>query len=185
MESRKDGIPENSMDVREFLELGTSRENARILIDLIEGDPVVFETLWQIMLEDSYPLSMRASWVICHFARKHPCHLEPRLPELVGLLPGIRSESVRRNLLNILSMLPIPEDHSGYLFDLCYGLLERPGTAIAVRAYAMNILYNISNTVPELKPELITLFESQQDSASAGILSRSKILLKKLYREIS
>jgi hypothetical protein len=173
------------MEVREFLEMGSSRLNAGMLVERIEEDPDVFEIVWQIMLEDSYPLSIRASWVICHFARKHPCHLEPRLPELVGLLPGIRTESVRRNMLNVISMLPVPEDHSGYLFDLCYRMIEHPGTSIAARAYAMTILYNISNTVPELKPELITLFESQQDSASAGILARSKILLNQLYKEIS
>jgi hypothetical protein len=165
--------------------MGTSRLNADILVEKIEEDPDVFEIVWQIMLEDSYPLSMRASWVICHFTRKHPYYLEPRLAELLERLPGIHTESVRRNMLNIISMLSIPEEHSGYLFDLCYGMLERPGTSIAIRAYAMTILYNISNAVPDLKPELITLFESQQDSASAGILARSKILLNKLYKEIS
>lgn len=173
------------MDVRQILGMGTSRQQARILVDWMEEDLDVFETIWQIMLEDSYPLSTRVSWVICHFSRKHPRFIEPRLPELIGLLPGIRTESVRRNMLNVLSLLPVPEDHSGHLFDFCYGLLERPGTAIAVRAYAMNILYNISNTLPGLKPELIALFESQQDSASSGVLARSKILLAKLHKEIS
>ena len=173
------------MDIRSFLEIGTSRLNTDILVDRIEEDPDVFEMVWKIMLEDSYPLSMRASWVICHFVKKHPYFLEPRLRELVGLLPSIRTESVRRNVLNMISMLSIPEEYCGYLFDLCYGLLEHPGRSIACRAYAMTILYHISYTVPELKPELITLFESQQDSTSAGILARSKILLSKLHRETS
>ena len=64
-------------------------------------------------------------------------------------------------------------------------MLENPGTAIANRAYSMTILYNISNQEPELKPELITLFESQKDSESAGVYARAKILLQKLYKEIS
>ena len=49
----------------------------------------------------------------------------------------------------------------------------------------MTILYNISNTEPELKWELITLFESQMDAESAAIFARSKILLQKLYKEIT
>jgi len=173
------------MNIREFLEIGTSRLNADILVDKIEEDPDVFEEVWEIMLEDTYPLSMRASWVICHFAKKHPYFLEPRLSEIIANLPAISTESVWRNMLNIISMLPIPEEHRGYLFDLCFGLVESPGTAIAVRAYAMTILYNISNKEPELKPELIILFESQMENASGGIYARSKILLKKLYKEIS
>ena len=72
-----------------------------------------------------------------------------------------------------------------HLFDLCYGLVESPGTAIAVRANAMTILYKISNIEPELKIELITLFESQGDTESVAIFARSKILLQKLYKEIN
>lgn len=173
------------MDIREFLEIGTSRLNADILVDKIEEDSDVFEEVWKIMLEDTYPLSMRASWVICHFAKKHPYFLEPRLSEIIAILPAISTESVWRNMLNIISMLPIPEKHRGYLFEFCYGLVESPGTAIAVRAYAMTILYNISNKEPGLKPELIILFESQMENAPAGIYARSKILIQKLYKEIS
>ena len=173
------------MDIREFLEIGTSRLNVDILVDKIEEDPDVFEIVWKIMQEDTYPLSMRAAWVISHFARKHPYFLEPRMSEMIALLPGIRTESVRRSLLNIITQLPLQEEHCGPLFDLCTGLLENPGTAIAVRAYAMTILYHISNLEPELKPELIALLESRQHDPSAGILARSRILLRKLYRETS
>lgn len=173
------------MDIRDFLQIGTARLNADILVDKIEEDPDIFEIVWGIMLEDTYPLSMRASWVISHFARKHPYFLEPRFPEMVEILPAIKTESVRRNLLHVISILPIPEESSGRLFDLCYGYLESPGSAIAIRAYAMTILYHISNLEPELKPELISLFEAQKDAESAGVYARAKILLQKLYKEIS
>jgi len=173
------------MDIREFLKIDSSRLNADILVDKIEEDTDVFEIVWEIMLEDTYPLSMRASRVIWLFAVKHPYYLEPRLSVLITVLPEIKTESVWRNMLNVIALLPIPQKHTGYLFDLCYGLVESSGTAIAVRANAMTILYNISNIEPELKIELITLFESQRDSESAAIFARSKILLQKLYKEIS
>ncbi|KPL13513.1 MAG: hypothetical protein AMS26_14165 [Bacteroides sp. SM23_62] len=172
------------MDIREFLQIDSSRLNAEILVDKIEEDPEVFETVWEIMLEDTYPLSMRASRVIWLFAIKHPYYLEPRLPEIISILPGIKTESVWRNLLNMISLLSIPSAHTGSLFNLCYGLVESPTTAIAVKANAMTILYNISNIEPELKIELITLFESQRDTESAAIFARSEILLKKLYKEV-
>jgi hypothetical protein len=173
------------MNIREFLEIDSSRLNADILVDKIEEDPEVFETVWEIMLEDSYPLSMRASRVIWLFALKHPYYVEPRLPEIIRFLPEIRTGSVWRNMLNVLSMFPIPEAQTGAVFDLCYGLLESQDSAIAVKANAMTILYNISNIEPELKVELITLFESQKDAESAAIYARSKILLEKLYKDIS
>ncbi len=172
------------MDIREFLQIDSSRLNADILVDKIEEDPEVFEIMWEIMLEDTYPLSMRASRVIWLFAIKHPYYLEPRLSEMIGILPGVKTEPVRRNLLNVISLLPIPAAHAGQLFELCYGLVVSPASAVAVKANAMTILYNISNIEPELKIELITLFESEKDTESAAILARSEILLKKLYKEI-
>ncbi len=173
------------MDIREFLRIDSSRLNADILVDKIEEDTDVLEIVWEIMLEDTYPLSMRASRVIWLFAIKHPYYIEPRLSEIINILPEIKTESVWRNMLNMISLFSIQKKHAGTLFDLCYKLVESQGTAIAVKANAMTILYNISNTEPELKIELITLFESQMDAESAAIFARSKILLQKLYKEIS
>ena len=173
------------MDIREFLKIDSSRLNADILVDKIEEDTDVFDLVWEIMLEDTYPLSMRASRVIWLFAIKHQYYVEPRLSEIISILPEIKTESVWRNMLNMISIVSIPEKHAGTLFDLCYGLVESQGTAIAVKANAMTILYNISKTEPELKMELITLFESQKDSESAAIFARSKILLQKLYKDVS
>ena len=173
------------MDIREFLKIDSSRLNADILVDKIEEDLEVFETMWEIMLEDTYPLSMRASRVIWLFAIKHPYYVEPRLSELIIILPEIKTESVWRNMLNVISLYSIPEEHTGTVFDLCYGIVESQVSPIAVRANAMTILYNISNIEPELKMELITLFESQKDTESGAIFARSKNLLYKLYKDIS
>ena len=63
------------MDIREFLKLGSARLNADILVDKIEEDTDVFDTVWDIMFEDIYPLSMRAGWAIYLFAQKHPYFL--------------------------------------------------------------------------------------------------------------
>ena len=98
------------MDVREFLRIDSSRLIADILVDKIEEDTDVFEIVWEIMLEDSYPLSMRASRVIWLFAIKHPYYVEPRLSEIINILPEINTESVWRNMLNMISLLSIPKN---------------------------------------------------------------------------
>jgi hypothetical protein len=153
-------------------------------VDKIEEDPDIFDSVWDIMLEDSYPVSMRAGWVIYLFGQKHPGYIQPRAAEIIQRLPSITTGSVVRNLLGVLSVLKIPDDHAGQLFDFCYGIVESPRPAIAHKAYSMTILYNISEMEPDLKPELITLFEEQLDTESAGIKSRTKNLLKKLYGEV-
>jgi hypothetical protein len=172
------------MDIREFLNIDSSRLNADILVDKIEEDPDVFDTVWDIMFEDSYPLSMRAGRVVYLFCQKHPYFVEPRVDDIMHHLPSVRTESVIRNLLGILSVLKLPDKHIGRLFDFCYSIIESSGAAIAHKAYALTILYNISELEPGLKPELISLFEGQMDTESSGIKSRTLNLLKKLYGEV-
>ena len=172
------------MDIREFLEIDSSRLNADILVDKIEEDTETFDTVWDIMLEDAYPLSMRAGRVIYLFGQKHPYFVEPRVPEIIESLPNIRTEGVLRSLLGVLCVLKLPGELSGQLFDFCYSIVESPKSAIAPKAYALTILYNISETEPDLKRELITLFNEQLETESAGIKSGIINLLEKLHKEV-
>lgn len=172
------------MDVRAFLEIDSSRINADILVGRIEEDPEIFDEVWGILNEDVHPLSMRAGRVIYLLACKHTDLVEPRIPEIIRMLRGIREGSVLRNMLGILSVIRPAEEFAGELFDFCYEVVESPKSSIAHRAYALTILYNISGMEPGFKPELTTLFEGLLDTESAGIRSRVYNLLKKLYREL-
>jgi hypothetical protein len=173
------------MDIRDFLELDSSRLNADILADKIEEDPDAFDVVWDIMIRESGKIAMRAAWSLTIFAKKHPYFIEPRLPDIIALLQQETSNSVKRCLLNLLTLNPPPGELSGLLFDICFDILEYPSAEIAHKAYAMTILYNISELEPELKPELVDLLESQAEDESAGVNARCRILLKKLYRDLS
>lgn len=172
------------MDIREFLGLRSSRLNADILADKMEENTEIFDIVWDIMLEDSDPVSMRAAWSITVFVQKHPYFIETRIPEIVEILPEVRSASIKRCLLKLLSFIPVPENQSGYLFDYCFDVIESVKFDISHKAYAMTILYNISAKEYDLKPELIALFESKMNDESAGIRARSKILTNRLYKDL-
>ncbi|MFC2098234.1 hypothetical protein ACFLSP_00680 [Bacteroidota bacterium] len=172
------------MDIREFLELRSSRLNADILADKIEEDPEVFDLVWNIMLEDTHPVSMRAAWTLSIFSKRHPYFIEPRTLSIIDCLSKVKSSSVKRCLLNMLTIVPVPSDQSGFLFDFCFEVIESVKSDIAHKAYAMTILYNISELEPDLKPELVALFESQMDDESAGISARSRILINQLYKDM-
>jgi hypothetical protein len=137
------------------------------------------------MLEQKLPVSMRAAWSLTIFGKRHPCFIEPRAEEIIGALQEVISPSIQRCLLNLLTRASLPEDRIGFLFDFCFNIVETPAAEIANRAYAMTILYNISEVEPGLKPELVALFESKMQDESAGIISRGRILLKQLYRDLS
>ena len=70
------------------------------------------------------------------------------------------------------------------MFDLCFSWAENPKYALAIRANAMSVVYEISNTHKDLKPELIVLFEQIGEEEAPAMISRSRLLLKKLNKEI-
>jgi hypothetical protein len=53
-------------------------------------------------------------------------------------------------------------------------------SAIAVKAYAMEILYNLSLIYPELTNELTVSITSLMEDGSAGITARGRMILRKL-----
>jgi hypothetical protein len=81
-------------------------------------------------------------------------------------------------------MNEIDEEYFGFLVDFCLDKLSSDKEPPAVRVHAMQILYNISEKVPELKPELIAVIEHEMTyHSTAGILSRGSKLVKKLQKQ--
>ena len=172
------------METREFLGMSSSRLNADILADKIEGDTDLFGVVWHIMLNDKDPVAMRAAWALSVFAEEHPYFIEPWIPKMVNVLADLKSDSVKRSLLKIFTFISLPEEQSGFMFDICFDIVESPSAEIAHKAYAMSILYNISEMEPGLKPELLALFESQHDDESAGVKASCRIFIKKLRKDM-
>lgn len=86
----------------------------------------------------------------------------------------------------MLQFIEIEEEWMGGLYEKCFEFLGNPKEEIAVRAFAMVVLYNISNHFSELKPELKALIESvlEEPQVSPGVRSKANHILKKLYREL-
>lgn len=172
------------MNVIEFLCIDSSRLNADLLVEKFEEDQNVFSTILDIMYQDTYPLSMRASRVVWLIAKKHPSFIQQYLPQFIKRMPHFKVDGVRRNILAIIVEIPLPDIDLGLLFDTCYNWLESDKEPISLRGNAITVLYKISGKEPELKPELIELFQAQLPCSSSGIESRIKDVLKKLQKEV-
>jgi hypothetical protein len=164
----------NFMDVIEFLNIDSSRLNADLLVEKFEKDKNVFDTILTAMYLDTYPLSMRASRVIWLIAKKYPSFVYPYLPEFINRLTKFKVDGVRRNILSILAEIPLPDIDPGELFDICYTWLGSEKEPVAIRGNAITILYKISEKEPDLKAELIELFQAQLPCRSKGIEKRIK-----------
>ena len=140
-----------------------------------------FKMLVDCFLSDNYRLSQRGAWAISWAARKNSSMIVPYIPTLVAQLKrkGVHAAIVR-NSVRILQDVDIPEALHGDVMNVCFGLIENPSTPVAIKAFSLTTLYNLSRLYPEIKPELKLLIEDRMENETAAFKSRGKKILKAL-----
>ena len=139
-----------------------------------------FNSLLEIALYDKDPLAWRAAWVLDGGDEKSPGLASGSISMIVHRLPEIESKGTIRSLLRLLCRYEIGEENQGTLIDLCFKYLVSDLYPVAVKVYAMQIIYNHVLIYPELKGELVTIIEDQMGNNSIGFKSRGMRLIKKM-----
>jgi hypothetical protein len=151
--------------------------------EIVLHDDVLFAEIYRLIYCENQRLAWHAAWVIDHVSEVDPSKLVPHVSEIIDWLPQLKSSSLKRHFTRMLLSQKIPENQMGKLVDVLYNLLS-PSEAIAVRANALQLLYNISLIEPELKPELISVTESiLEEELTPGMISKSKRILFALRRQ--
>jgi 8-oxo-dGTP diphosphatase len=146
-------------------------------------NPVIFNKLLEYSFSDDKKLAFHASWTMTKVCDRYPDLIYPHLSRIIKTLENIDNESTRRSFLRIISLIDIrkiDEMHHGILADHCFSLLRSGFSAIAVKAYSMEILYKLALKYPELRNELAATINMLQPEGSAGIIARGRQILKKL-----
>ena len=147
-------------------------KHAEWLADSAVGNPVLFRKLLDLSYSDDRKLAFHSSWVLTKACDKYPELIYPFLPGIVEKLNMITNESAHRSFLRILSLGPVDVlsgKHHGILADHCFSALRSGESAIAIKAYSMEILYRLALIYPELANELSASIAMIEDDASAGI----------------
>ncbi len=170
------------MTENELFELLDVWENIELVIHQMCNNPDDFEVLVKYALYDNRQRSWRAAYLIDQIHDQFPQLVIPILPRIIEKLKVEDNASKRRHWLKLISMNKLPEQYLGFLFDYCIEAFTSDKEAVAVRVHAMQILYNISESEPELKPEVMGIIEQEiQHHPTAGIRSRGTKLLNKLF----
>jgi 8-oxo-dGTP diphosphatase len=147
-------------------------ENPGILIKLLEYS-----------FSSERKLAFHASWALTKVCDKFPEIIYPHLKQIIEKLDEIDNESAQRSLLRILAFTDIEkinQQQHGILADHCFKALNSGFSAIAVKAYSMEILYRLAQKYPELANELSASVMLLQGEGSAGIVARGHSILRKL-----
>jgi hypothetical protein len=167
------------MNLKELLDPFPMKKEAELVAHRIAEEPEYVNQLWEIAISNEKH-SWRATWLMDKVYLINQDLIRPYLPQIIDMIPDLEDESKQRQLLKLISMEPLPKNISGSFINKCFDLLIASTTAVAVKVHAMQILFNFTQTEPDLKNELALIIEEQMENGTAGFCSRGKKLLKKL-----
>jgi hypothetical protein len=90
--------------------------------------------------------------------------------------------AVIRNSVRILEAIDIPEQFNGGVMNNYFSFIENPTTPVAIKAFSLTTLANLSKQYPEIKNELKLIIEERWNIETAAFRSRGKKILKLLIQ---
>lgn len=171
----------NLESLSQILTKGIGRSEIDIVIQAVEHNPILFSDLVLLFLSNQEPVSRQAAWVVDVLTERHPDWIRPWIEEMTAKLPEFRHDGLKRHTLRMLCTLPLPVENLGLLIQQCFNYLVTH-EAIAVKVYAMEILYRVSLQEPDIKTELADTISWRLSEESPGVRNRAFKILKKLSR---
>jgi 8-oxo-dGTP diphosphatase len=174
---------ESIAELKETVNRMMSMEEADFMAVSAIENPLIFRKLFEYTESNDKKLAFRASWTLTKVHDRFPDILNPHLERVASIAVTTSNESVERSMLRIISLsdvMLLNRVSQGKMADHCFKALASAQSAIAIKAYAMEILYKFALVYPELGNELSASIRSLMDEGSAGIVSRGKQILKKI-----
>jgi hypothetical protein len=121
-----------------------------------------------------------SAWPLSYRIQNHPLLAKPYYKKFIEQLSDEQTHpAARRNIVRLFQFIEIPKRYHGSIMDICFRYVNSPGEAIAVKAFSLRILENLSSQYPEILPELKTIIEARWELETPAFRSRARKILKK------
>jgi hypothetical protein len=168
------------MILEQEMRKGYSRKLMLAVTEYIGNDGSRFGQLMNLFLGNDNRVSQRAAGAISYCVDRYPDLVMPYLEMMLNKLDEKVNDGLRRNTLRVLDTVDIPELLLGKAVDICFRLLASKEEPVAVKVYAMSVLYKVTRKENELKAELRLILEDQLPYSSPAFVSRAGKILKAL-----
>jgi hypothetical protein len=171
------------MNLRDELLKEHSKAQTNRVIKYVGDDKIRMRELMQLFTGNENIVTQRAAWAMSYIGITHPALIKPYHTQMLKQMniPGVH-DAIKRNVLRIWQEVMPPEDLWGETYDVCFKLLRSMEESIAIKAFAMTVMYNIALKYPELKDELIATIEDMIPYGSPAIANRGKKIVKLLEK---
>lgn len=169
------------MNLRQTILAEHSKANCDRIVKWIGDSQKRFDELFTLFINDEYRVVQRAAWPLSYCSIDHPELIQKHLGKLLKNLEKPNQPiAVKRNTVRLLQHISIPERFHGTVMDLCFGYIASPNEAVAVKAFSLTILQNLSHLYPEIKNELKLLIEERWDHETVAFRTRAKKIIASL-----
>ena len=166
------------MDLRSEILKEHSKAQCDKIVAWVGGSQSRFDELFNLFLNDIYRVTQRAAWPLSYCVRAHPILIKKNFEKLIDNLqkPGLHN-AIKRNTIRLLQYVDIPKKFQGQVMDICFGYVEAPAEAVAIKAFSLTVLAKLAKLYPEILPEIKLLIQSQLPYQTAAFKSRAKNIL--------
>ena len=168
------------MDIGQELLKEHSLGNTLKIVDYACTSQENFNQLMQCFLSNGYRVAQRAAWAVSYAASKKTSFINTHIKDLVEQLSRKDvHHAVIRNSVRILQQIEIPEEFHGKVLNACFAFIENHDTPIAIKAFSLTTLDNLSKFYPEIRLELKLIIKDRWEIETPAFRSRAKKILLK------
>lgn len=166
------------MDLLKEIEKEHSKTQTEKIIKYVSGSKERFAELMKLFLKGEYRVTQRAAWPMSYCVIQHPDLITPYFKQIIPLLekPGVH-DAVKRNIVRLLQDVEIPKKYHGQVMNVCFDFIADVETAVAIKAFSLTILDNLSKLYPDIRAELKLIIEERWEHETAAFRSRAKKIL--------
>ena len=167
------------MDIHDILLLPQSKENAlKLYQEAIESNDQ-FLILMDYFFGDDMRGCQKASWTVGKIGELHPELILPFIPKMIANLQYPLHDAFVRNTVRAWQYMEIPEEYEGQIYDICFDYISNPEYPNSIRAFSMQVCFNIAKAYPELLEELALQLKGCAKEPRKGVQSRANKILHK------
>jgi hypothetical protein len=169
------------MDIREVLSGGDLRSVGRVdeVVEFVGNDPGRFSELMTGLTDARPVVRMRSADAMEKVTRRHPELLEAHQSSLFEQLHIATQQEVRWHLAQLMSRMIWTEEEASDIAHVLTDWITAETSSIVI-VNALQAIFDLSAVHSRFRDDLKTLLESQLETGSPAVKSRSKKLLQKL-----
>jgi hypothetical protein len=137
----------------------------------------------QLFLKGELRVSQRASWTAGICTEKYPELIKPYYKSLLDNLKkkGLHN-AVIRNTIRIFQFVKVPAKYHGTLMNSCFDLIQTHETPVAIKAFSLTVLFNLSHDYPDIIPEIRLVIQDRYEHETPAFTSRARKILTMMER---